>query len=161
MNVWRRGSLTENPYYRTAFRVGRVPRDVVRHRTVVQLLGQTRRIVAADPQAHTVHSEPVTDAMLNAAEQVLLDPKQRIVEELLEHAPEEPPLERVRQLAQQAAALLAADDDGPPVPGNLEVLRPWAGALVEQFLEAVPGPDPSFGALELDLVPPFGRPGEE
>src|SRR6266542_4006140 len=114
MNVWHRGSLTENPYYRTAFRVGRVPRDVVRHRTVVQLLGQTRRIVAADPQAHTVRGEPVTDAMLNAAEQVLLDAKQRIVEELLEHAAEEPPLDRVRQLARQAAAALAADDDGPP-----------------------------------------------
>jgi hypothetical protein len=33
--------------------------------------------------------------------------------------------------------------------------------MARQFLDSIPGPDPSFGALELDFVPPFGRPGEE
>lgn len=156
-NIWRRGSLTKNPYKRTAFRVARVPRDVVRHRTIVQLIGQTKRIVSADTQAHTIGGEPVSEAELNAAEQILLDPRQRIVEELLEHATERPRLERVHRLAREAVAAMAAEDTGRLPVTNLRGLQSWAQALVQEYMDGVLGADPSFGALELDLVPPFGR----
>src|SRR4051812_33324190 len=101
MNVWRRGSPTVNPYDRTAFAVARVPREVTRHRTLVQLLGKARQVVRADPQAHVLPGGPVTESEINAAEQILFAPQKRIVEELLTHATEVPPLERVRQLARE------------------------------------------------------------
>lgn len=161
VNIWRRGSLLENPYVRNAFRVARVPREVVRHRTIVQLIGQTERIVNTDPTAHTIRGKPVSNAQINVAAQILLDPKQRILEEMLVHATETPPLERIRRLAADAAAAMAANDTGRLPVTNLEGLEPWAREMVRQFLDNIPGPDPSFGALELDLVPPFGRPGED
>ena len=43
---------------------------------------------------------------------------------------------------------------------SLEALRPWGAAMVRDFCDAHPGPDPSLGALELDLVPPFGMEDE-
>ena len=161
MNIWRRTSLTENPYYRTAFRLARVPREVVRHKLIVQIIGQTRRTVCADPQAHVVAGEPVTEAMINAAEAILLDPQKRIAEELLEHAAEKPALEPVRKLLAEVDAALAGDEaDTLPVV-NLDALRPWTTSLVRQFLSTQSVPDPSFGARELELIPPFGRTQED
>ena len=157
MNVWRRGSLTTNPYVRTAFRVARVPRETTRHKTIVQLVGQTRRIVRVDPQAHAILGEPVTDAEINAAEQVLLDPKRRIMEELLHHAAEKPPLDRVRKQAAQAAEAMASEDSEDLPITNLSALESWARRIVTDLVEASPPTDPSFGALELELLPPYGR----
>lgn len=160
MNLWRRGSLTRNPYHRTAFAVAQVPREVVRHSILVKLLGQTRRIVNADPQAHTIQGEPVTGAEINAAEQILLDPRQRIVEELLVHATEKPPLEQVRQLAREVAEAMSVGSEAVPVT-NIAAFEGLAQYLVARFLAGAPSAELSFGALELDLVPPFGRPGED
>jgi hypothetical protein len=157
MNIWRRGPLTQNPYLRTAFRVARVPREITRRRTLVRLVNQTRHVVSIDPQAHTIRGAPVTMTKLNAAEQILLDPPQRILEELLEHAAEAPPLEQVRKLAAEATRALAEDGLTSAPVTNLRGLQLWAHSLAQQFLESVPGPDPSFGALELDIVPPFGH----
>ena len=163
VNVWRRGSLTRNPYLRTAFRVARVPRETVKHKTIVALIGNTQQVVSADKQAHKILGEPVTEAQVNAAEQILLDAGQRILEELLEHATERPPLETVRKLARKAAEAMAVEQGSSlasPVT-NLSGLESWDQAVVREFLERSPGPDPSFGALELDVVPPFGRAAEE
>lgn len=161
MNIWRRGSLTENPYYRMAFRVCRVPREIVRRRKLVQLIGRTRRIVNTDAQFHTIRGEPVTLAEINAAEQILLDPRQRILEEFLVHATERPPLEGVRKLAKEIAKVMAVDETERLPVRDLKGLQPWSQALVLEFLDSRAGPDPSFGAFELELIPPFGRPGEE
>jgi hypothetical protein len=161
MNIWRRESLSKNPYWRTAFLVTRVPREEVRRRTIVRTIGDTRRIVAADPLAHVIGDKPVTIEEINAAEQILLNPKQRILEELLEHTSEKLPLEDVRQLAREAGAALSAQSMEQLPVTNLEGLRAWAEVLVREFLQSVPGPDPSFGALELGLVPPFGQTDEE
>jgi hypothetical protein len=37
------------------------------------------------------------------------------------------------------------------------MLRDLIWAFAAEFLAERPAPDPSFGALELDLPPPFGR----
>jgi len=157
MNIWRRSSLNENPYYRTAFQLTRVPRQVVRHKLIVQIIGQTRRTVRADPQAHRIAGQPVTEAMINAAEEILLDPERRIHEELLEHAAEKPMLEPIRKLLAEIDAGLAIGEASFLPVVNLEALRPWTTSLVRRFLSALPVPDPSFGARELELIPPFGR----
>lgn len=161
MSIWRRGSLEENPYVRTAFRVARVPREVVRHRSVAELVAQTRRLVSADPKGHLIRGEPVTEAELNAAEQVLLDPARRVQEELLHHAEERLPLKRLRDLARELDAALADPDEGPLPVRSYEALRPWSASLVADWLATLPRPDPSLGALELELLPPFGPLEEE
>lgn len=157
MNIWRRGPLRNNPYKRTAFRVSRVPRETVRHRILVQLIGRTKRVINTDPQAHVIEGRPVTEAEINSAEQVLLDPKLRVMEELLEHATERFSLERVRSLAKEAAEAIAAPSSDAQKATNRGGLQSFAKELVWQFLNTSERPDPAFGALEMDLIPPFGR----
>lgn len=159
MSLWRRGPLDRNPYVRNAFRVARAPREVTRHRILVQLIDETKR-VARDPEAHRIAGQPVTETEINAAEQILLDARQRIGEELLAHAAERPPLDEVRKRAREAAKLLAGGEPGKLVLKDLRGLESTFTALVREFLAAGPGPDPSFGALELNLPPPFGGPEE-
>lgn len=161
MNLWRRQPLTENPYYATAFRVARVPRETDRHRTIVQLIRQVRQIIKAEPGAHVIRGVPVSEAAVNAAEQILSEPHQRILEELLTHATERLPLARVRKLAAEAAQAMASEPGGPLPVKNLRALDSWARAAFAQFLDDAPAQDPSLGALELDLIPPFGRAGKE
>lgn len=105
MNIWRRGPLNKNPYYRTAFRITRVPREITSRATVVKMIGQIRKIIGGNPSAQTVQGVSVEKTDINAAEQVLLDPKQRILEELLGHAAEELPLARIRKLAARSSRL--------------------------------------------------------
>ena len=155
MNPWRRGPLTRNPYHRTPFRVARVPREITRRRTMLQLINQTENLLG---KGHDIDNEPVSQAELNAMTQILLDARQRIVAELLEHATEKPPLERVRKLAREVAMAMTPEPEVAPLPiTNLRVLDLWAQHLAHQFLDQMPMPDPSFGATELMLVPPFGH----
>lgn len=161
MSIWNRGPITVNPYLRTAFRVTRVPREVVRHRTIAQLVSQTRQVVAADPRAHAIKGQPVAMTEINAAEEVLSDPGQRILEELLHHSEERLPVARMRKLLREVTREMTPQPESELPISNLSGLRPWARKLLCDFLSQAPGPDPSFGALETDLVPPFGRPGDE
>ena len=154
MNPWRRGPLTRNPYIRTAFRVARVPREITRRRTLLQIISQTENLLG---KGYYIEDEPVSQAELNVMTQILLDARQRIVAELLEHATEKPPLDRVRKLAREVAIAMTPEDEAGPIEiTNLRVLDLWEQHLVQQFLEQAPALDPSFGATELRLVPPFG-----
>jgi hypothetical protein len=155
MNPWMRGSILVNPYYRTAFKVARLPREVIRHRTVVRIIGQTRQIV--ETGGHLVQSRPVSASEVNAAEQILLDPVSRVLEELLEHAAEKPPVELLRKLLKEAVDALAPNPEAPFDIKNVRSLDAWLPSLLAEFLEENPGPSASFGALELDIAPPFGR----
>jgi len=157
MSVWRRGSLTENPYVENAFRVARVSPEVVRRHTLVQLIGQARMIVSTDARAHSIRGQAVTSEDINRAESILLAPQERILEELLVHATERLPLQRARQLMQEASAVLVREAAAPAQVRDLQVLRTWVADLVGQYLDGVKPSDAGFGALEMDLVPPFGR----
>jgi hypothetical protein len=104
----------------------------------------------------------VNAADLNVAEQILLDPRDRFAEELLEHASERLPLERLKKLLAEAAAVMATEAE-PQVARstNLSSLEPLGAAVVREFLDNNPSPDPSFGALETRLFPPFGNINED
>lgn len=154
-NPWRPRPVTQNPYYRTAFRVARVRRDMVDRVTIAQRIGQTRNLVQ-DPQAHTICGISVKPSEIHAAEKVLLSPDSRVLEELLEHAPEEPPLEEVRELADQVRRSAPVSDD-PLVVTNLDGLLPWVKQLALKQVEESPPLDPWLGAAELSLTPPFGQ----
>ena len=160
MNTWRRGSLTENPYVRTGFRITRVPREVSKHRNVVHLIGYTKNIVTTDASAHQIAGKPVSIAEIHAAEQILLDPKQRIAEELLEHATEKLPVDRIRRLLKEVIEAMAVEQPAHLPVKDLSVLRGLAAQIIDDYLAAMPGSSPLFGALELCLVPPFGK-GED
>jgi hypothetical protein len=138
-----------------------VLREDVQHSKIVKLIGRTKRIVNTMPQEHTIDGKQVTLTEVNTAEEILLDTKKRIMEELLEHAAEKPPLERVQKLAMEIADAMAIEKTGRLSITDLTALQAWAGDIVQNFLENVPGPDPSFGALELGVIPPFGNPGDE
>ena len=158
MNIWQRQSITQNPYYRTAFRVTRVPRKEIAFKKVARLSNRTRSIIDVDPKAHSINGEPVTLAELNSAEQILFDPRQRMEEELLEHAAETLDLDYVSSLAAAAAESLAPGGGAPPT-ANLAGLLPWLDQLFPEYLESAPAGEASFGALELRNPPPFGRSG--
>ena len=155
MNIWRRGPLDMNPYWRTAFRVARVPREMTRRKSIVQTIAQTRRL-AKDEGAHQICGQAVSQAEINAAEQVLLDPRQRVSEELLEHASERFSADRIAALSREVAEALAGNPLAPLGIVNPDWLREWSKALTREYIETQALPDPSFGALELDLAPPFG-----
>jgi hypothetical protein len=158
LNIWRRGSLLDNPYHRTAFRIARVPPEIIRRSTLVTMLGQTRRLVRGAPDAHVILGQPVTEADLNAADTILLDAKQRMLEELLEHTEEQIPLDQVRQVQSEVMSAMADPSSGPLVVENLAAVRAWVEVMLREFLAQSPTGHPSFGALELELVSPFGRP---
>src|SRR5438552_697743 len=123
MNLWLCGSVLTNPYYRTPFRVARVPREVVRHRTVVELIGRTRQLVNSGASAYTINGQAVRNTEINGAEQILLDPIQRVLAELLEHATEKPPLETVRKLAREVARTMEPEAEQAASNVNWKVLE--------------------------------------
>lgn len=163
-NIWRRAGrpVDENPYPRNAFQVARLPKRITTRKQVVQVITSTRRIIQTDPGRHLIEDSPVTEADLNTAEAILLDPTRRILEELLEHTEEQPPLAHLQTLMQEVERSL--EPQGPleidPAyltrPKLQEILIGWANQLLSQALEKEVQPDPSFGALETSLVPPFG-----
>lgn len=155
MNPWRRGPVTTNPYARTAFRVAGVSRDVVRHRSLVQRLAETRNVIHSDPAAHVIGCRPVTPEEINAAEEVLLDPKRRVTEELFHHAREELAVAPLRELIRRCEETVASDARSLE-QGRCAALKSLATHLQGLYLEQAGGADPFLGALETGLVPPFG-----
>jgi hypothetical protein len=137
--------------------VARVPCEITRRPTMVQLLRQTGNLIDTDPEAHTVNGKPVTRAELNAVGQILLDPEKRIVEELLEHASESLSLVHVRKLLAEVVEAMSVASSGSLSFINSRQLNEWINFLLKEFLDEVPAVGPSFGALELEIIPPFGR----
>lgn len=157
MNLWRQGPLNRNPYRATAFRLTRVPREVVDRSMVVELVGQTRQTSHADPSAHTVDGHPVSESDLNQAELVVLDPQRRLLEELLEHPLDGVGADRFSDLAREAARLMAGDPTAPLGWTGGKALAEWTTEFGCRFLAQAEPSDPTFGSAELDLVPPWGR----
>lgn len=162
MKIWRHGNITNNPYQRTAFRVTRVPREVTRRRTIAHLIMQTKRMVKADPRSHIVEGKPVTLAEINKAEAVVLDVRKRILEEMMAHGREIPPLQRLEELTRKALDMIQYERKAESKDlVNHKALRVVLQDLIQLYLNDVQAPEPCFGALELTLFPPFGPLKEE
>ncbi len=164
VNIWRREGhpVDENPYPWNAFQVARLPRRITARKQVVQIITSTRRIIQTDPEKHKIEGSPVTEADLNTVEAILLDPARRILEELLEHAEEQPSLAHLQALAREvecgleSEGPLAFDPEWFTRPSNRDIFIEWARQQLDQILEDEDRPNPSFGAFETSLVPPFG-----
>ena len=48
MNIWKKGPLTTNPYYETAFQALGITRDVTARAEIEQKVGERRRRVKMD-----------------------------------------------------------------------------------------------------------------
>jgi hypothetical protein len=156
MNIWLKGSVRTNPYYRTAFRIAKVDREVVRHKTLVQLIGQTRRVIRTVHDYHRISGVAVTDAELNAAEKILLDPKQRLAEELLHHAAHPPMDRQLREMAEKVVAVLTKIAEQSPEPVDVSWLNELIAYYRERFVNEQRPIEQTTGLLELEIVPPLG-----
>jgi len=162
VKIWRQGSITDNPYQRTAFRVTRLPREATRRRTIAHLVAQTKRMVEADPRSHIVDGKPVTLAEINQAEAVVLDVRERIVEEMVAHGREIPPIHRLEELARKTLDMIRSEGSaGAKGLVNRKALGVVFQELIQLYLNDVQAPESCFGALELKLHPPFGPFEEE
>ncbi len=156
MNVWRRGTIRDNPYSTTAFTICRVSRETTRHRLLVKIISQTRKMVSTVPGSHTIAGRPVTVAEINAAETRLLDIRQRAVEELLHHRTETPDLRRLQTILARVDEALQNLDPGPPVLEDFSWLGEWQKHLCERFLARQPQIETTAGPEALEIVPPSG-----
>ncbi|MEA3401482.1 MAG: hypothetical protein U9R79_09615 [Armatimonadota bacterium] len=131
---WRRGPLSRNPYYYTAFHVLRMPPSVVQRHAVRQHVLQARNLAAAMPQAHRICGELVTESEINEASEILAGGPSRLWEELVAHRPEEyitPGLQRLRERLHSLAPEAPMADDGPPLRLPA-LLRRWMEHLLSQ-----------------------------
>jgi len=154
MPVWRKGSLFENPYYRNAFRIARLPREITRHSTVVKIIQQTGQIIQSDPRAHVVAGKPVTASELNTAQQTLHDVQSRMEEELLAHAMETLPLAGLRKLGTEAAGVMESWGR-PPEIADFSFLKPWARELEHEALEGIVKGWSAAGAADIEAFLPM------
>jgi hypothetical protein len=160
MNVWMQRAITSNPYDRNAFRVTKVPKELVKHRTVIGQITRTKKIIDADSQAHKINEKEVSHAEINAAEEIILDPEKRIYEELLEHSTEKLKMKDVKKLIGEINMLLESDAGEKPPVSNFNFLKIWAMHLVIEHASVFQDTSPSFGALEMKAIPPFGQKGD-
>jgi hypothetical protein len=158
-NIWKKGPLTINPYYETAFRVLGITRDVTSRAEIGQRIEERRQAVAMMPGFYNVGERPLTGSDITAAGQILSDPTRRILEELLEHRPESLPVDEVERVR----ARLAMPDwpDGPLPLRHLAFLLRVVQEMAQDYLENLPPVEVPPFPIDIRSIPPFGLLEEE
>ncbi len=160
MNVWMKKAITDNPYYRTAFRLTKVSRELVQHKTVVKQISRTKTIIDVNPQAHVINGQEASHAEINAAEEIIMNPEKRMYEELLEHASEKLNMKAIKNLIEEINILLEPDALDELQISSLNFLKAWAQHLMLEYVENTQEETASFGYLEMKVIPPFGLTGD-
>lgn len=158
-NIWKKkGPITSNPYHQAAFKAVGMSRSVIAPDQVAQVIEQRRQALRAIPGAFQFDGRELTQSDITAARQILLDPNQRMLEELLEHQPEEFPSDELDRLYTR---LVSLDwDMPPPNQPNTKFLLRVAQELARQFADELPLADPAPYPVDGDLIPPFGKPDQ-
>lgn len=162
MNLWRRSPIDTNPYRRTAFRVARLPREMMDRSAVVESVAQVRQLQELDPEAHRLDGTVVGASLLNEAELILLDPRKRLLEEFLEH-PDETAGNRaghegvIRSLCAEGLALLEVPGGSSGTWSNWVTVNAWIREVARSHLSESFGSEISLGAAELELASPWGK----
>jgi hypothetical protein len=158
-NIWKtKGPVTSNPYHQTAFKAIGMNRSVVAPDQVAQIIEQRRQALRAMPGVFKFDSRELTQADITMARQILLDPHQRMLEELLEHQPEEFPTDELDRLYARLVSL--GWEMPPPDQPNAKFLLRVAQELAHQFADELPLTDPAPYPVDSDLIPPFGKPDQ-
>jgi hypothetical protein len=157
-NIWRKGPLTTNPYYETAFQALGIARDVTSRATIGQKVEERRQAVAMMPGFYTLGERPLTEPDIADAAQIMSDPTRRILEELLEHKPESLQVDEIERIRARLKA-----PDWPEEPPGLRhlafLLRVVQEFALEHLKSLPPAKVPPF-PIDTDPIPPFGLPEE-
>jgi hypothetical protein len=154
-NIFRREDLALSPYRRTAFKALGLTANQVDRASIVHAAEARRQAVTHVPGYHQLGGRPLTLADINRAEEALLDPNRRVIEELLEHAPEQPVVDQLQVMASR----LEAPDWPVPfrAPRQPGILALVAQELVRNQLLALPSPDLPPFPIDTSPIPPFPR----
>jgi hypothetical protein len=157
-NIWKKGPITLNPYYETAFQSLGITRDVVSRREIGQKIEERRQAVRNVPDFYMLGERVLTETDITNAGQILSKPTRRILEELLEHKPERLQVDEIERLH---ARLKTPDwPEKPPPPRHLKFLLRVIQELAVGFLENLPPVDVPPFPIDVKPIPPFGLPKE-
>ncbi|MFO1432354.1 MAG: hypothetical protein U1F76_19790 [Candidatus Competibacteraceae bacterium] len=160
MNIWKKGPLTTNPYYETAFQALGITRDVTARAEIDQKVGERRQAVTHVPGYYRLGKRALTPADVTTARQILFDPTRRMLEELLEHQPESLPVEALERFRSR----LPMPPDWPetlPPPQHLRFLLLAVQEFALEYLNNLPPVEVPPFPVNLDPIPPFGLLEEE
>ncbi len=154
INIWKKSSLTTNPYRETAFQALGITRDVVSRAEIGRQIEERRQAIKNVPGYFLLNSRPLTQTDITNAREILFNPTRRILEELLEHKPEHPQVEEIERLRERLPK-----PDWPqeiPMPVRLAFLVPVILDFARQYLENLPPLEVPPFPIDLTFIPPFG-----
>ena len=157
-NIWKKGPLTTNPYYETAFQAVGITREVTRQAEIRQRVEERRQAVRNVPGFFTMGDRPLAETDLTNAGQILADPTRRILEELLEHHPEHFPVEELERI--RGKLKMPDWPEQPPSPRHLKFLLRVVQEMVLDYLQNLPPVEVPPFPVDVTLIPPFGLPEE-
>lgn len=152
-NIWKKGSLKINPYYETAFQVLGITRDVTSRTEIGQRVEERRQAVRNVSGFYTLGERALTETDITNASQILSDPTRRILEELLEHKPEQLPTEEIERIQ---ARLNIPDWPEKPPPRHLKFLLRVVQELALEYLQNLPPIEVPPFPVNVNPIPPFG-----
>lgn len=157
-NIWKKGPLTINPYYETAFQALGITRDVTSRAEIGQKIEERRQAVVMMPGFYKLGKRALTEPDVTNAGQIMSDPTRRILEELLEHKPERLQVDEIERL--QARLPMPDWPDETPAPRHLKFLLRVVQEFALEYLENLPPVKVPPFPINVDPIPPFGLPEE-
>jgi hypothetical protein len=153
-NLWRRRPLTENPYDWTAFQIVDLSPDVVGRRAINATVANARKVLQALPGQRRIAGKAIDQADLTAASQILTDPNKRLIEELLEHHPEEPQTAELQRFQSILTLTDATASNALPIR-HLRFLQLLILSLLEAATAQLPPVHLPLPTEDPTHVPPF------
>jgi len=120
---------------------------------VAELISQKRHYMSASPGVHAIRSVPVSESDVNQAELVLGDPRRRLIEEMLTHAPVRASSGLLLDLDSRLAEAMRhpTGQSGIPVPNILVLGRKVCSIWLHDH-----APHTAFGTAEVLPIRPWG-----
>jgi hypothetical protein len=157
MDIWKKGTITTNPYRETAFQALGISTGVVSRAELGRKLEERRQAVRNVPGHFRLGSRPLTQTDITNAREILFDPTRRILEELLEHRPEKPQVEDIEQFREHLDKQNWPEEF--PMEQGLFFLAPLIIDIAVELMESLTPVDVPPPSLDVTLIQPFGRPG--
>jgi len=149
-NIWIKGPLTVNPYYETAFKILGISPDMTSPVQISQKIEERRQAVRNKPGFYKLGKRDLTLSDINSASQTLLNPTERILEEILEHKPEQLEIEEIKRLKSR----LPEPDWHISSPRHLKCLLKIVQEFVMQYHKDLPSPEIILFPFELKPIAP-------
>jgi hypothetical protein len=158
-NIWKKSSLSINPYHETAFKALGLTRENISRAEMDQRVEERRQAVRNVPGYHLLGERPLIQADITSARQILFDSTRRMLEELLEHKPERLKVDEIER-AHARLKMPDSPNDAEPVCRFAFLSRVVQDLALSHLKGLPPVEIPAF-PVDLHGIPPFGLPGEE